>query len=143
MSIKKIGFFEAYLQSIMEVQQRIGRQRIKHIVDSYLLTGSGELAPFNAYLDDLLTQYPHGLIELALVETLVENWLNVPMQKGIPFLEKAHERLKQWQLEPAPARSLHHQLTPSQFSQITGLDAQVTLSSLDCPATPVTQTASD
>ena len=127
----------------MEVQQRIGQQRVKHIVNSYLLAGSDSLDSFNAYLDDLLAQYSHGLIELALVETLVKNWVNVPMQKGIPFLAEAHERLKQWQLEPASIESLYNQLTPSQFSQITGLDAQIAFSALNRPTTPATQTAPD
>lgn len=127
----------------MEVQQRIGQQRVKHIVDSYLLAGGDDLDPFNTYLDDLLAQYPHGLIELALVETLVKNWLNVPMPKGTPFLAEAHERLKYWQSDPASIELLHSQLTPSQFSQITGLDAQIAFSALDCPTTPATQTAPD
>ena len=117
----------------MDIQQRIGQQRVKHIVDSYLLADSDDADAFNTYLNELLAQYPHGLIELALVETLIKNWLRVPMQKGIPFLTTAHERLKQWQAEPAPIRSLHAQLTPSQFSQITGLDPQAAFSALDNP----------
>ena len=127
----------------MEVQQRIGQQRVKHIVDSYLLVGADSPESFAAYLNELLAQYPHGLIEIALVETLVKNWLTVPMQKGIPLLTTAHERLKQWQSEPVTERSLHSQLTPSQFSQITGLDAQIAFSALTRPAAPAPQIASD
>ena len=127
----------------MEVQQRIGRQRVKHIVDSYLLAGTDNPDSFNAYLDDLLAQYHHGLVELALVETLVKNWLNVPMQKGIPFLSTARERLQQWQSEPVTERTLHSQLTPSQFSQITGLDAQIAFAALTRTAVPAPQPASD
>ena len=126
----------------MEVQQRIGQQRVKHIVDSYLLVGN-DADTFSTYLNDLLAQYPYSLIELVLVETLVKNWLTVPMRKGISFLAEAHERLKQWQLEPASIASLHNQLTPSQFSQITGLDAQVAFATLDRPAPSATRTAPD
>lgn len=127
----------------MEVQQRIGQQRVQHIVDSYLLAGTENPDGFNNYLDDLLVQYPHGLIELALIETLIENWLRVPMQKGVPFLTSAHKRLKQWQSASTAERSLHSQLTPSQFSQITGLDAQVAFAALDCPTAPAPQPASE
>ena len=127
----------------MDVQQRIGQQRVKHIVDSYLLSGSDDTDAFNTYLDELLAQYSHGLIELALVETLIENWLRVPMQKGIPFLTIAHEKLKQWQTETPSNRSLHYQLTPSQFSQITGLDPEIAFRALVRPATPAPQPASE
>ena len=127
----------------MEVQQRIGQQRVKHIVDSYLLVGNEDPDSFNAYLNDLLARYHHGLIELALVETLVKNWLKIPMQKGIPFLTTACERLKQWESESATERTLHNQLTPSQFSQITGLDAQLAFSALTRVTAPAPQTASE
>jgi len=79
-----------------DLQQRISHQRVQHIVDSYLLAGD-EPGAFETYLHDLLSQYPHGLIELALVTTLVKKWLTIPMQKGVPFLATAHEQLKQWQ----------------------------------------------
>ncbi len=127
----------------MEVQQRIGQQRVQHIVDSYLLAGNDEIAPFNAYLDALFAQYPHGLIELALVETLAKSWRQVPMQKGIPFLIAAHKRLQQWQSEPVHIKLLYNQLTLAQFSQITGLDAQIAFSALGCSTTIATQTAPD
>lgn len=131
----------------MEIQQCIGQQRVKHIVDSYRLSGndpeSADADAFNAYLEDLLAQYPHGLIELALVETLIKNWLRVPMQKGIPFLTTAHERLKQWQIEPTSIDSPHQQLTPSQFSQITGLDPEMAFSTLLRPTAPAPQPASE
>ena len=126
-----------------EVQQRIGQQRVKHIVDSYLLKGTDDPDSFNAYLNDLLAHYPHGLVELALVETLVKNWLQVPMQKGIPFLATARERLQQWQAEPVNERSLHSQLTPSQFAQVTGLDAQLAFLALTRLSEPAPQPASD
>jgi len=108
----------------MELQNRIGQQRIQHIIDSYILMGE-EVSAFESYLSDLLGQYPHGLIELALVETLVRNWLTIPMVKGVPFLANAHERLQAWQQDQWQQLTGSLKLTPNQFSQITGLDAQI------------------
>lgn len=85
---------------------------------------------FESYVNELLAQYPSGLIELALVETLIKNWLTIPMQKGVAFLSSAHERLKQWQIEQQNSDSLSVNLTPSQFSQITGLDSKAAFSAL-------------
>lgn len=112
---------------LMEIQQRISQQRIRHIVDSYRLIGTdnSEADSFDAYINDLLHKYPQGLIELALVETLVQSWLSIPMEKGVAFLIAAHSCIKQWQ-----SASTAITLTPSQFSQITGLDAQLTFSLL-------------
>ncbi len=110
----------------MEIQQRINQQRIRHIIDSYMLSGlSDEADAFDAYVKDLLNQYPQGLIELALVETLTKSWLTIPMQKGIAFLATAHECLKRWQSEAATIA-----LTPSQFSHITGLDPHVAFAAI-------------
>ena len=81
-------------------------------------------AQFDRYVSDLLNQYPSGLVELALVETLVKSWLTVPMQRGVAFLSVAHEQLKQWQTEKETSESVSLSLSPSQFSQITGLDAK-------------------
>jgi len=109
---------------LMELQHRIGQQRIQHIIDSYILMGE-EAKAFEGYLGELLSQYPHGLIELALVETLVKSWLTIPMVKGVPFLKTAHNRLKAWQQDQWQHITAGLSLTPSQFSQITGLDAQL------------------
>lgn len=134
----------------MEIQQRISQQRIQHIIDSYLLAGndqgrkarvesdahgevSNNIAHFDTYLSDLLTQYAPGLIELALVETLAKSWLHVPMKKGVPFLSLAHDRLKLWQQENIDGKPLSSTLSPGQFSQITGLDAQVAFAALSQP----------
>ncbi|MEM9151613.1 MAG: hypothetical protein AAGB19_14320 [Cyanobacteria bacterium P01_F01_bin.3] len=108
----------------MELQQRIGQQRIQHIVDSYTLKGK-ETVAFENYLSELVGQYPSGLIELALVETLIKDWLTIPMDKGLPFLTKAHNWLKQWSQNQNMHLPHCLSLTPSQFSQITGLDAQI------------------
>ncbi|MEL6813840.1 MAG: hypothetical protein AAFP03_03380 [Cyanobacteria bacterium J06598_3] len=142
----------------MEIQQRISHQRIQHIIDSYLLAGNDQTekalvelnasdkvgnsgVQFDAYLGDLLTQYAPGLIELALVETLVKSWLRVPMEKGVPFLGLAHERLKLWQQESIEGKPLSSILSPGQFSQITGLDAQVAFAALTQPVALSAQSA--
>lgn len=111
----------------MEIQHRLNQQRVKHIVDSYLLAGEDALL-FESYLADLMHQYPPGLLELALVETLIHNWLKIPMEKGVPFLVTAHNRLKQWQQSGKQPT-----VTPSQFSQITGLDPQLAFNELTAP----------
>ncbi len=125
----------------MEIQQRISQQRVNHIVDSYCLAGA-ETDAFQAYLRELLGQYPHGLIELALVETLVKNWLIVPVQKGVPFLAAAHNRLQQWRSEPADGL-LTSSLTPSQFTHITGLDPQSAFITLSQATALPTQSATE
>ena len=119
----------------MDIQQRIGQQRVRHIIDSYRLMGADDRANgFDAYVSELLSQYPHGLIELALVETLAKNWLTIPMEKGVTFLSAAHERIKQWQLDILHSNTVTIGLTPSQFLQITGLDPQLAFSALANPA---------
>jgi len=104
--------------------QLISQQRIQYIIDSYTLTGNDTEA-FKTYLGELFNQYPYGLIELAIVETLIKNWLAIPMEKGLPFLKATHEKLKQWQ-QNVSALSL----TPNQFFQITNLDPQHAFSAL-------------
>lgn len=91
-------------------------QRIQHIVTSYGLSGD-EAAPFEAYLMDLMQVFPAPLIELAIVETLVQQWLRVPLLRGIEFLQKAHQVLTHWQSQP-----FHSRLTPTYFELVTGLD---------------------
>ena len=125
----------------MEVQQRISQQRVQHIVDSYCLA-EPEVEAFQSYLSELFGQYPHGLIELALVETLVKSWLTIPMQKGVPFLAAAHSRLKQWQAEPVE-NPLTTRLTPSQFSHITGLDPESAFAALSQAIALPTQSATE
>ena len=115
----------------MEIQERVSRQRIKHIVESYQLEGNDATAQdasaFKSYLEDLMDTFPHPLIELSLTESLVKAWAMVPMQKGVSFLTKVHTQLKQWKqqsldstLTSPPIKST---LTPVQFQSITGLDA--------------------
>lgn len=109
----------------MDIQQRISRQRIQHIVDSYSLA---EDAAALAYLEALSRQYPHPLVELALTETLAQQWLSVPLARGVSFLQQAHSRLRQWQNQP-----IFSTITPRQFEQITGLDADPVFGTDDRP----------
>jgi hypothetical protein len=101
----------------MTLDQQISHQRVKHIVSSYQLDGNSA-DEFAIYLADLLNTYSAPLIELALTETLVANWLVIPMTKGIEFLQQVHAQLQAWEV----GQSIAHPLTPEQFHQITGLD---------------------
>jgi hypothetical protein len=109
----------------MEIQAAVNLQRIEHIISSYQLRGN-ESEAFRLYLDDLLTTFPAPLIELAMVETLVINWLKVPMAKGREFLSQVHEQLQAWEDyaiaadDDAPS-TIASTITPEQFQQITGL----------------------
>lgn len=119
----------------MEIQERISRQRVKHIVESYQLSGAETgVDAFNAYLAELLKQYPHPVIELALTEGIVKGWKTVPMVKGMPFLEDVHKQLKTWETQPIIST-----ITPAQFHQITGLDASVVFGPDALPDVVVTQ----
>lgn len=99
----------------MEIWEQLKRQRVKHIVSSYQL--DGEDAAFAFELDLLLQHYPTALVELALVETLVDNWLRLPLVRGREFLVQTHAQLQQWE-----DREVISTIAPEQFQQITGLD---------------------
>ncbi len=111
----------------MEIWQQLSRQRVKHIVSSYQLAGD-EVNQFESYLEDLLNRYPCPLIELALVETLIDNWLSVPLTRGIAFLTQAHDKLKLWDTQPIVST-----ITPEQFQQIAGLDPTPIFGSAEVP----------
>ena len=100
----------------MEIAEQLNRQRVKYIVSSYELEGT-EPDAFHEHLNSLLSQYSSFLIELALAETLIANWLTVPMVRGCGFLRQAHALLKTWEAQVGI-----HTITPEQFQQITGLD---------------------
>lgn len=110
----------------MELGAQLSWQRVKHIVSSYQLDGHDAEA-FEHDLHLLFAHYPSPLIELALVETLVDGWLQVPLLRGGEFLAKAYELLQQWE-EQALTRSdpvtrqRASTISPDQFQQITGLD---------------------
>ncbi|MEX0270556.1 hypothetical protein AB3R30_15540 [Leptolyngbyaceae cyanobacterium UHCC 1019] len=108
----------------MELQEKIKRQRVQHIVTSYHLDGDAE--SFQAALDTLLAVYPMPLVELALVETLVTYWLKVPLLRGHEFLAEVGSLLKAWEHcillnEDGEAQAIAC-VTSAQFYQITGLD---------------------
>lgn len=111
----------------MEIWQQLSRQRVKHIVSSYQL-GGDEVAQFDRYLEELLESYPCPLIELALVETLIDNWLSVPLVRGTEFLAQVHDRLRLWDTQPIIST-----ITPEQFQQISGLDPTPIFGSAEIP----------
>jgi hypothetical protein len=113
----------------MELWEQISKQRIRHIVNSYHLEGE-EATGFESYLNDLLEQYPRPLIELALIETLIDRWLAVPLVRGIEFLTQAHQKLKDWESQPIVST-----ITPEQFHQIAGLDPTPIFGSSEYPPT--------
>ena len=100
----------------MEIREQLNQQRVKHIVSSYQLGGQ-ESSRFEAYLQELLQNYPYALVELALVETLIDQWLQLPFKRGIDFLTQTHDKLKNWEHQPIVST-----ITPEQFQQIVGLD---------------------
>jgi len=112
----------------MDIRAQLNRQRVKHIVSSYQLDGD-ESIPFNSTLDDWLQRYPHALIELALVETLVDVWITVPPVRGIAFLDQVQQKLQTWEDQP-----IYSTLTPDQFNQITGLDPSPIFGSEEVPS---------
>ncbi|HEY9699827.1 MAG TPA: hypothetical protein V6D10_21390 [Trichocoleus sp.] len=113
----------------MELWEQISKQRVKHIVSSYQLGGS-ETGSFDAYLEELLNCYPRPLIELALIETLIDQWLSVPLMRGIAFLTQTHHKLRDWESKPIVST-----ITPEQFQQIAGLDPTPIFGSSEYPPT--------
>lgn len=101
----------------MELWEQISRQRAQHIIDSYQLYGE-EIDDFEDYLAELLLAYQPPQIERAIVETLVSGWFQLPLVKGIPFIEAVHERLKAWEMDA----NMPPTVSAAQFQQITGLD---------------------
>lgn len=98
------------------MRQQVNHRRIQHIVNTYQLAGEDPHV-FHQALNDWLGVYVAPLIELALVETLVDGWLTVPMPRGLKFLHRMQERLAHWESHPIIST-----ITPAQFHQITGLD---------------------
>ncbi len=111
----------------MNLQDQISRQRVKHIIASYQLDGS-EATQFETRLNELLNRYPHPLVELALIETLVNQWLRIPLTKGLAFLSQVQEQLQTWEGQPIIST-----VTPQQFQSIAGLDPAPVFGSSDRP----------
>jgi hypothetical protein len=99
-----------------QVSQQISQQRVKHLVSSYQLDAD-EQDPCTTCLVELFQAYPTTLIELAIVESLVQNWLTLPMPRGMKFFQQVQDLLRSWQTE-----SIQVSFTPDEFQQITGLD---------------------
>lgn len=112
-------------EKAMEVQEAVKRQRVKYIISSYRLDEANS-QEFEDYLEMLMAHYPWPLIELALVETLIHNWVQVPMKRGYKFLTQVHEQLQIWEryvlIQTETAPSIASTITPEQFQQITNLD---------------------
>lgn len=113
----------------MKIREQLNRQRVKHIVSSYQLGGS-EANCFDSYLNELLQIYPYPLIELALVETLIDQWLSVPLTRGVEFLAQTHNKLKAWENQPIIST-----ITPEQFQHIAGLDPSPIFGTAELPPT--------
>lgn len=111
----------------MEIREQLNRQRVKHIISSYQLSGS-EAHGFNLYLEELMQRYPQPLLELALVETLIDQWLSVPLLRGVEFLAQTHGKLKTWEACPIVST-----ITPAQFQQLVGLDPTPIFGSAELP----------
>ena len=111
----------------MEIWQQLSQQRVKHIFSSYDLSGT-EVNLFNSYLEELFEIYPCPLIELALIETLIDNWLSVPLVRGVEFLTQTRDKLKAWETQPIVST-----VTPEQFQQISGLDPTPVFGSPEIP----------
>ncbi|MGI0488087.1 hypothetical protein ACN4EK_21820 [Pantanalinema rosaneae CENA516] len=116
----------------MHIGEQLRQQRVKHIVSSYQLRGIDDQA-FDEHLASLLEQYPSPLIELALVETLVNCWWQIPIPRGCAFLTRVHEQLANWQSQPIIST-----IAPDQFQQITGLDPTPIFGSSGLPPSPQT-----
>jgi hypothetical protein len=101
----------------MELWEQISRQRVQYIVDSYQLYGD-DMDDFEDYLEELLMAYQPPQIERAMVETLVSSWFQLPFEKGMPFINAVHERLRDWEMEPNSPPTI----SSAQFQQITSLD---------------------
>jgi len=100
----------------MNLSEHLQKQRVKHIVSSYQLAGT-QTEAFADCLHVMMQAFPTPLVELAIVETLVDHWLSVPLLRGVKFLEKVHRRLQAWEHQAIPST-----ITPDQFQQLTGLD---------------------
>ena len=103
---------------MIELWEQVCRQRIKYIVDCYELDSGESEQDFDDQLQELWLAYPYAQIELALVETLVSSWIQIPAIKGMCFLNQVYDRLKSWENRTNFSSSI----TPAQFQQITSLD---------------------
>jgi len=92
------------------------QQRIQHIIDSYALAGR-EAEAFGGALSVMIERYSYPLVEWALAEALVQNWLRYPLPRGLVFLEQVETCLQSW----VETTKMSITLTAEQFEHITGL----------------------
>lgn len=105
---------------MVELQERIRLQRVRHIVDSYHLDQTDdevEKLAFASVFAVVLRRFPPELVELAMVEILVQHWSIIPMPRGMGFLKPVCRRLRYWREHPVISR-----VGPEQFQLITGLE---------------------
>ena len=91
-------------------------QRINHIFTAYQLWGS-QADRVRQQIIQLLAQYPAPLMELAIVEVLVQQWLTALFPRGLQFID----RVQQW-LDACATVGISLTVLPPQFQAITGLD---------------------
>jgi hypothetical protein len=123
--------------SAMDIQLEVRRQRVKHIVDSYHLQGD-EVALCEGYLEELIGLFPMPALELALVETILQNWLTIPMPRGKLFFDQVRALLQHWK-ETTVVETL---VSMEQFHHITGLDPAPVFGPELPPQFPVPRTVS-
>jgi hypothetical protein len=124
------------MQPLENLLEHVNQQRVRHIIKLYALDRE-ETQDLYTCLDALFRHYPSSLIELALVETLVDCWAAVPMPRGLAFMSRVRDRLRQWKTQREIQREIQgatqedrpqerephfSTLTPQQFHHITGLD---------------------
>ena len=111
----------------MTLAEHLKKQRIKHIVSSYQLSGS-EVEACEDQLDQLLERYPAAWIELALASAIADYWAAIPMPRGLALFNQAHESLQQWE-----RTGISSSLSPDDFQHITGLNPSSVFEPFDPP----------
>lgn len=91
-------------------------QRISHIFNAYQLWGS-QSERVQQQVTQLLAQYPAPLMELAIAEVLVQQWLTALFPRGTQFIDRVH----QW-LDTCATVGVSLTVLPPQFQAITGLE---------------------
>jgi hypothetical protein len=124
-SFLKQSLFSLDASTSMQNPEVAYHQRIQTIVTSYNLAECDD-GSFEAYLTALMGQVPVKLLELAIVETLVRQWLKVPFERGVRFLEQTQNLLSTWQMGQFECH-----LTPFYFEMLTGLDANPVFDGLE------------
>jgi hypothetical protein len=104
--------YNSPIANAMDLQTRIDRQRLHHIIDLYNLRGN-DPEEFNQRLEQLFADYQTNTIELAIVDTLVLTWMALPPVKGLDFIDRVSFRL---------TANLPTLVSANHYRLITGLD---------------------